>query len=857
MIAMRRRLAAEFIGTFWLVLGGVGSAVLAANFEPSTNLGIGLTGVSLAFGLTVVTAAYALGARAALDDRYASAPHDTGDADALSFFRNWNLASSATKQTINDFFSNPPNLYIAPPGEDVGTTRPGFPECVYEFTTVNNNVIYYCLHETEHFVINYVLEGPDWTDGVPPVDVVDQNGVPDSIDTIAIALEDAWDTYVTQLGFDWSAAPGEQRDVLIKDLDGPPGQVLPFGGRIIELDTAFVDDAATDNVHYLVRHELFHRVQYEYITLDDILASQQEDRVWMEGTAEWAAHQAEYAANEPDAGEYANQLADYLGRPEMRLSQPENVANPFGIGLQPEPNDRQYGIFVLAEHLEDQYGTDAIRQSWVQREAGSFFEQAIENVTLASAAGDDLGDVLEALAPAAHRLVDIDADHPRWRQVLENAGNQAGFPDTTGPGVDDARPARDRRVMGAGDHEVGVAELGEGGFKYIELDPIGTDPETINVDIRRDDDAVSAVVVTYQDYPTVCDTWPVAFQDDLAEFDIALEDGCDYALLVLVHADPLGAGAQHVGWSARLGSGRMDNGTVQLGVNGHGELIVDGDVPSLTEMELQVGMRYMATNADAVSPDCDCEGWGIANWSSGTSGWASFAGADVGGLELLSFSQDADSARSRVSMAGELEVVHDFQPSLDSDYLYEVIVSIENTGSEDADVVYRRFIDWDVEPTPYDEWVTSAAPNGLPATMVYVGNNPFGIDGNPFEFQSSALTGLWEDQGPTDQGIVIDLELGTLAPGGTRTFYLYLGAAGTEADALAAVTAVGAEWYSLAQPDTVGGPTSGTPNTFIFAYRDPLETSGFAVRGGPSDQQDRRAEANDVGEIPSSHNQSP
>ena len=50
--------SAEFIGTFWLTLGGCGSAVLAAAF-PET--GIGLVGVSLAFGLTVVTGAYALG----------------------------------------------------------------------------------------------------------------------------------------------------------------------------------------------------------------------------------------------------------------------------------------------------------------------------------------------------------------------------------------------------------------------------------------------------------------------------------------------------------------------------------------------------------------------------------------------------------------------------------------------------------------------------------------------------------------------------------------------------------------------------------------------------------------------------
>ena len=49
---------AEFLGTFWLVLGGCGSAVLAAAFP---NVGIGLHGVSLAFGLTVVTMAYTIG----------------------------------------------------------------------------------------------------------------------------------------------------------------------------------------------------------------------------------------------------------------------------------------------------------------------------------------------------------------------------------------------------------------------------------------------------------------------------------------------------------------------------------------------------------------------------------------------------------------------------------------------------------------------------------------------------------------------------------------------------------------------------------------------------------------------------
>src|SRR3954471_10196669 len=53
-----KRLSAEFIGTLWLVLGGCGSAVLAAAFP---GLGIGFVGVSFAFGLTVLTGAYALG----------------------------------------------------------------------------------------------------------------------------------------------------------------------------------------------------------------------------------------------------------------------------------------------------------------------------------------------------------------------------------------------------------------------------------------------------------------------------------------------------------------------------------------------------------------------------------------------------------------------------------------------------------------------------------------------------------------------------------------------------------------------------------------------------------------------------
>ncbi|HEY2345149.1 MAG TPA: aquaporin Z [Xanthomonadaceae bacterium] len=59
---MGRRFAAELVGTFWLVLGGCGAAVLSAQFGGDANpLGIGFVGVALAFGLTVMTMAYAIG----------------------------------------------------------------------------------------------------------------------------------------------------------------------------------------------------------------------------------------------------------------------------------------------------------------------------------------------------------------------------------------------------------------------------------------------------------------------------------------------------------------------------------------------------------------------------------------------------------------------------------------------------------------------------------------------------------------------------------------------------------------------------------------------------------------------------
>ena len=68
---LSNRLYAEFLGTAWLVLGGCGSAVLAAGFP---QLGIGFAGVALAFGLTVLTMVYAVGGVSGVSSRSRSRP---------------------------------------------------------------------------------------------------------------------------------------------------------------------------------------------------------------------------------------------------------------------------------------------------------------------------------------------------------------------------------------------------------------------------------------------------------------------------------------------------------------------------------------------------------------------------------------------------------------------------------------------------------------------------------------------------------------------------------------------------------------------------------------------------------------
>lgn len=236
-----------------------------------------------------------------------------------------------------------------------------------------------------------------------------------------------------------------------------------------------------------------------------------------------------------------------------------------------------------------------------------------------------------------------------------------------------------------------------------------------------------------------------------------------------------------------------------------------------------IGLRYLPTNAEGVAPGCWCEGWGAADASSGVTG---FANADWGieNIRLVNFAIDSTTsgATSAISVVeigtpATLRVTHDYHPS-STPNLYEVTVTIENVSSATVEPRYRRVVDWDVEPTAYEEYVTIS--RGSSSALLYSSDNGFEI-ADPLS-QPSAIDAAHEntsfvDSGPDDYGTLFDFGFGSLAPGEQLNFKLYYGAAGTETQALAALSQVGASTYSLGQ--TKDDPSQGTPNTFILGFK--------------------------------------
>jgi hypothetical protein len=288
------------------------------------------------------------------------------------------------------------------------------------------------------------------------------------------------------------------------------------------------------------------------------------------------------------------------------------------------------------------------------------------------------------------------------------------------------------------------------------------------------------------------------------------------------------------------GDAIIGNGTIQLGVHPHGHL-------NAPDGEGIVGLRFLG--ADGISPGCLCEGWGVADGATGLTGYANQNDVTpVSNLSVQSFEKTATTATSVVTDnpiegPASVRVTHEFKPAPETSNLYQVTVSIENiSAGAITDLRYRRVMDWDVPPTPFNEFVTidGAAPPELlfSNTNGFATGNPLGSRtastpggaGSDFVPQESLPNGpALTDAGPTDHGSLFDFGFGSLPAGETQTFTFYYGGAATETAALAAIDAVGADLYSLGQPNTEGGPGAGTPNTFIFAYGNVDATIALAA----------------------------
>lgn len=260
----------------------------------------------------------------------------------------------------------------------------------------------------------------------------------------------------------------------------------------------------------------------------------------------------------------------------------------------------------------------------------------------------------------------------------------------------------------------------------------------------------------------------------------------------------------------------IGNGTVQLGINQEGHLNVDGGTPSAGEGQTMVGIRFMPNNHDAISPGCQCEGWGVSDGAAGVSGSANES-TQVANLVVESFETTASTARSVVTVGSTFRVTHAYAPAPETPNLYRVDVTIENTSGATVNPWYRRNMDWDIEPTAFAEYVTIRG-TGKAANVRFASNDGF-ADSDPQAGESDlGLTGDFEDQGPDDHGALFDFGFDPLAPGASVKFRTFYGAAENEDKAEAALAAVAAEVVSLGQPSTEHGPTSGTPNTFMFGF---------------------------------------
>ena len=200
-----------------------------------------------------------------------------------------------------------------------------------------------------------------------------------------------------------------------------------------------------------------------------------------------------------------------------------------------------------------------------------------------------------------------------------------------------------------------------------------------------------------------------------------------------------------LGLASQASAVTITNGTVTLGVNPQGDL---------NDVAAGVGLTYNDTGNDGTIEGTPAEGWGAgADGPLRFQGRANEEAGNDGYAVPVTFTSNATEAVSVVDILRDgvpaLRLTQDFHPSPATPYLYEITTTLENLSDGPlTDVRYERVMNWQVEPTAAEEFVTVNRGPTPPSSLIYSDDNGFGDD-FPFSDRSAAT-----ENGPIDEGTV-------------------------------------------------------------------------------------------------------
>lgn len=501
-------------------------------------------------------------------------PHEAGLALHYALSLAERQASPETKAWLKDAFESPGPITRRPSvSPESATPSAAWNECGDAFLYLEQ--YFSCVHTentTIKFEIYYNVDGLTSEDGVQAVDG-NGNDIPDAIDAITFNLVKAWEQYESwgyditgqgvqvAVGFDFGGVNPNHPGITIPT--GGPGS--DTGGPVILLPPdpgdPFPSTPGTRQhwrYTYLPYHEMFHAVQYHYLSTAHLGANLTSINWWMEATAEWATHEMYKKINpfgpKPDA--YAQNLALFLRKPEQAL----NVAfSPWS----PSPK-RQYGAFILANYLTEATAFDFVRQTWQVMEDKLPLE-AIDQVL--TGYGRNLKNELEGFTVANYRL------GAKTTNLTAFLGAADGYSDPHAPSVwrdqlsPDNRPARavETALAWGGSAEGLVPAIQPGGSSYLEFTPPASGNGQLNITVtgsnRHSPPDFRYLLVTWSGLSarTPLQWSRATMSESTGSASIALNSG-EVATLIIARVDTVAASAgpgndandESVNWSASL-----------------------------------------------------------------------------------------------------------------------------------------------------------------------------------------------------------------------------------------------------------------------------------------------------------------